>query len=337
MTNIFSTVRDIIDTKLRHLHSNSGDFEGNVNITGTLSVQGASYLVGGGGTIGPTIQVDNINGLSDPLELDMLSHTLKLGSNDPFSRPQITFIGTNAADPDNTSASYDGTGSVLRLGALAPDGDPDNIISEGITVYGQNTAGAMNNTGGNNYGYARIKPLRFQLRESILGTGRDVFRVDGTRLSYMPTGDTVDALHLDNTTLTLRKAVDLTDNNVSNIGKLTFPTGGNSGIDLGATASSITQLTSITTGVTLNAQAGTIVTVSTTLGANASATFTVTNSKIAAGNLIFLTRQGYTGSTGTVNLSASNIVNGAFDIIVKNSHYATALNGIITIAFMKIA
>lgn len=331
MTNIFSNAKNIIDAKLRNLYSNSGEFDENVNIIGDLTVHGVSYLMGGGGVIGPTIQVDNINGLADSLELDMLSHTLKLGSNDPFSRPQITFIGTN------TGVSYDNTGGILRLGSLIADGDLNNIISEGIVVYGQNTAGEMHNTGGNNFGYARIKPWRFRLREAILGVQRDVFIVNGYIFAYMPSGDIVDALHLDNITLTLRKAMDLTNNNISNIGKLTFPTGGNDGIDLGGTASSITQLISITTGVILNAQTGTVITVSSTLAADTSATFTVSNSKVAAGNLIFLTLQDYSGTTGTVVLAINNVINGAFDIVVKNTHTVDALNGIITIAFIKIA
>lgn len=99
---------------------------------------------------------------------------------------------------------------------------------------------------------------------------------------------------------------------------------------------SVTQTTSISTGVTINKNAGTIVTVSTTLTAGASASsFTVTNSKVL-GNSIVLTTclQGASGSAVIANVS--NVTTGSFDITLTNGGGTTTGAAAITIQFLVI-
>jgi hypothetical protein len=80
----------------------------------------------------------------------------------------------------------------------------------------------------------------------------------------------------------------------------------------------VTQATSISTGVTLDKKSGVITTVSTTLTAGASASaFTLTNSFITASSVIILScEQGASGSCVVAN--ASSITAGSCDITLTN-------------------
>ena len=99
----------------------------------------------------------------------------------------------------------------------------------------------------------------------------------------------------------------------------------------------VTQATSITTGVTLDKPAGAITTVSTTLAAGASAggVFTLTNSYITTSSVILTNcLQGATGSS--VNALVSNITNGSCDILLTNVGGTTTAAAAITIHFLVI-
>lgn len=102
--------------------------------------------------------------------------------------------------------------------------------------------------------------------------------------------------------------------------------------------SEATQLTSIVTGVTLNAVKGKITTVAATAGA-AGATpnvFTVSNNKVRAGAKISYSLLNYAGTyatNGTPVVAVDNIVDGAFDINISNAHGTNALNGALVIWF----
>lgn len=82
---------------------------------------------------------------------------------DQFGRPQLRDLRQNL-----------GTGAIWRQGAWQADGDPQNIIGEGIVIYGPITAG----TGG----FGRIKADRFQLRRIVGGLDGSAFRVDTTEM-----------------------------------------------------------------------------------------------------------------------------------------------------------
>lgn len=100
------------------------------------------------------------------------------------------------------------------------------------------------------------------------------------------------------------------------------------------TKGTVTQITSITTGVTVNAAAGIITTVSTTINFNANATFTVTNSSIAATSVVNLTILNYSGTLGIPTCRISNITSTTYDIVITNVSQGDPLNGILKIGFV---
>lgn len=102
------------------------------------------------------------------------------------------------------------------------------------------------------------------------------------------------------------------------------------------TPSTVTQATSITTGVTLNSKSGVITTVSTTLAAGASASaFTLTNSTITSSSVILTNcEQGATGSS--VNALVSSIANGSCNITLTNVGGTTTGAATVKIHFLVI-
>jgi len=96
----------------------------------------------------------------------------------------------------------------------------------------------------------------------------------------------------------------------------------------------VTQITSRTTGVTVNAICGTITTDNTSLAAEGSADFIVTNSSVAIGDVVVLSIQSGENSGGTV-LSVQDVTAGTFAIRVHNGNVAagTAETGAILINF----
>lgn len=93
----------------------------------------------------------------------------------------------------------------------------------------------------------------------------------------------------------------------------------------------VTQITSSSTGVTLSKPCGTIVTVALTTAAAAIEQFTVTNTLVAATDVIAVSTT-YNGA-GTPQVSVIHVTAGTFDIIIKNAHAANALNAAMTINF----
>jgi hypothetical protein len=95
----------------------------------------------------------------------------------------------------------------------------------------------------------------------------------------------------------------------------------------------VTQLTAITTAVTVNANNGIITTVSSTLGAGSNAAFTVNNSKVLATSRILLTAE-HPGA-GIPILITETITNGSFAIRIYNLGSA-AFNNVVKISFIII-
>lgn len=95
----------------------------------------------------------------------------------------------------------------------------------------------------------------------------------------------------------------------------------------------VTQLTSISTGVTVNAHTGVITTVSTTLASLAEVTITVTNSKVTTASKIFCQVQYASASVGNPTAHIAAIVNGSFTINILNASLV-ALNDVVRIHFM---
>lgn len=94
----------------------------------------------------------------------------------------------------------------------------------------------------------------------------------------------------------------------------------------------VTQITSSSTGVTLNAKRGQITTVALTTAAGAEERFTVTNSKVAAVDIVVVGTT-YAGA-GTPAISVVATAAGSFDIVITNLHAANALNEVVVVNFM---
>jgi len=94
----------------------------------------------------------------------------------------------------------------------------------------------------------------------------------------------------------------------------------------------VTQITSMTTAVTVNAHNGTITTVSFTTGTSSSTSFTVNNNKVTTASKILLTVDSTT--TGVPVLVTNTIANGSFVIKVNNVSNAAALNSTLKISYL---
>lgn len=97
--------------------------------------------------------------------------------------------------------------------------------------------------------------------------------------------------------------------------------------------SAVTQATSITTGVTCNAYTGVITTVSQTVAGGAEAEFTVTNSKVAATDVVVACIKTHT-SAGEFIVGVSAVAAGSFKLRLTNLHASTAGNNVLVINFI---
>lgn len=99
----------------------------------------------------------------------------------------------------------------------------------------------------------------------------------------------------------------------------------------------VTQATNRTTGVTLNALTGQITTNNASLAAEAAAEFTVTDSKVAIGDVVVASIQSGTNS-GNTDILISAVAAGSFNIKVINNNPAagTAETGAIIINYAVI-
>ena len=100
------------------------------------------------------------------------------------------------------------------------------------------------------------------------------------------------------------------------------------------TPGSVTQLTNITTGVTLNASRGVITTVALTAAASTVAgPFTVTNSKVLATSVIGVDLEYANGKTGFPQVIIENVAAGSFNVRLINVHTSAALNDFVKVHF----
>ncbi len=100
------------------------------------------------------------------------------------------------------------------------------------------------------------------------------------------------------------------------------------------TYSTVTQATSITTGVTVNATQGVITTVSlTTAASTVAGPFTVTNNKVLATSVVNATIEYANGKTGFPVCLVENVVAGSFNVRLLNASTGAALNDVVKIHF----
>lgn len=99
----------------------------------------------------------------------------------------------------------------------------------------------------------------------------------------------------------------------------------------------VTQITSRTTGVTVNAICGQITTDTSSLAGLATAKFTVTNSAVAIGDTVVVSQQSGSNSGGTF-VHVTTVAAGSFQMAVSNNNAAagTAETGAIIINFAVI-
>ncbi len=96
----------------------------------------------------------------------------------------------------------------------------------------------------------------------------------------------------------------------------------------------VTQGTSITTAVTVNALNGIITTVSSTLAANARTSFTVNNNQVTAGSRILVSVEYDEAATGIPVLGVADIANGSFKVVLSNGAGVAALNAIVKVHYI---
>ena len=97
----------------------------------------------------------------------------------------------------------------------------------------------------------------------------------------------------------------------------------------------VTQITSNVTPVTINSASGRITTVALTTAANGEFQFTVNNSFVKTTSIILVTVSYPTASTGYPLASISAVANGSFSVDIKNVSSAV-LNAAATIHFLVI-
>lgn len=95
----------------------------------------------------------------------------------------------------------------------------------------------------------------------------------------------------------------------------------------------VTQITSITTGVTCNAYSGVITTVSQTVAAAGVADFVVTNNKVAATDVIVACIKTHT-SAGSFIVAPVAVAAGQFTLRLTNLDAAAAGNNVLVINFI---
>lgn len=98
----------------------------------------------------------------------------------------------------------------------------------------------------------------------------------------------------------------------------------------------VTQITSVSTPVTLNTASGVITTVSQTLLSGGKSTFTVNNSLVTASSVILVSAQYANASNGTPFVVVDSISAGSFSVTVTNP-IATAMNALVKIHFFIVA
>jgi hypothetical protein len=96
----------------------------------------------------------------------------------------------------------------------------------------------------------------------------------------------------------------------------------------------VSQLTSITTAVTVDALNGSITTVASTLAANAKTSFTVNNSKVTGASRILVSVVYDEAATGIPVLGVADIANGSFKVVISNGAGVAALNAALRVHFI---
>lgn len=98
-----------------------------------------------------------------------------------------------------------------------------------------------------------------------------------------------------------------------------------------------TKTASATAGAaTLNQPSGVVTSESVTTAAAATYTLTLTNSKIAATDIVLASVGNGTNSAGTPEICSATPANGSVVIVIRNAHASAAFNGTLKISFVVV-
>ena len=98
----------------------------------------------------------------------------------------------------------------------------------------------------------------------------------------------------------------------------------------------VTQLTSITTAVTVNGLNGVITTVDSTLLADKQTSFTVNNDLVVAGSRILVSAEYDEEGFGVPVVSVADIAAGSFKVVLSNGAGVDVLNNVVKVHFLII-
>jgi len=96
----------------------------------------------------------------------------------------------------------------------------------------------------------------------------------------------------------------------------------------------VTQITNITTPVTINTLNGIITTVSATVGIGTTVSFVVNNSNVKATSKIIVSTEYISSGNGIPVFRVSDIVDGSFRLVLSNPSSLTALNNVVKAHFL---
>ncbi len=101
-----------------------------------------------------------------------------------------------------------------------------------------------------------------------------------------------------------------------------------------ARKSTVTQVTTINTAVTINKRAGVITTMIASVGSELTTSFTVNNNTCSSDSIVIANIQDYAGSAGNPSVYVNTVATGSFVITIVNASSAASLNGTLGISFI---
>lgn len=103
-----------------------------------------------------------------------------------------------------------------------------------------------------------------------------------------------------------------------------------------ANAAKFTNATGASNAATSNGVAGEVTTESLSTAAGGEAIYTITNSKVKAGDIVLVNVRNGTNTTVAAIATVSSVANGSFVVYVSNLHASVALNGTLVIQYVVV-
>ena len=287
------------------------------DVSGTLTNLSASDMVSG-------MFVEVAYNTSDDCFVWVNRGATITGAANTWSAVQTFTASPVISVTDNTNAALRvtqlGTGPAFRVEDSAnPDASPFIVDASGNVGIGTTTVNGLVNING-------ITPVISFYNNSIYNAdiGLGVFTGFGDTFGINARGAA--GILTFGTNNTERMRIDSSGNVlVTGAGGLGYGTG---------SGGTVTQLTSKSTGVTLNKTNGQIISHNAALGASSEVAFTVTNSTVAATDVIILSKASG-GASAKYDLYVGAVAAGSFDVVIRNVTAASGSDAI-TINFAVI-